>query len=126
MDIKELHRLLNDYDSTLRLESTDDFLIISPNEYLTHYAAEANEMLGINNSRTHWHMETEKMAEFIIDILKGDSIINETRFIFARAIDIPSSYKILSKEKYEKIKHRYIGEKKVRIYSGNLMIQRSD
>jgi hypothetical protein len=127
MDTKELHKLLNDYDQNLCIESIDnDMLIISPNEYLTLYATEANEMLDINGSGIHWHMETEEMAGFIIAILKGNSIIIEIRSIFVKVIDIPSRYKILSKEKYEKIKHHYIGKKRVRIYSGNLIIQRAD
>lgn len=126
MDTEILRKLLNDFDPNLYIESIDKMLVIGLNEYLTLYAAEANEMLNINNSGTHWHMETEKMAEFIIDILKGNSIVIETRSIFVKVINIPSDYKIISKEKYEKIKHRYIGKKRVRIYSGNSIIQRSD
>lgn len=126
MDTEILRKLLNDFDPNLYIESIDKMLVIGLNEYLTLYAAEANEMLNINNSGTHWHMETEKMAEFIINILKGNSIVIETRSIFVKVINIPSDYKIISKEKYEKIKHRYIGKKRVRIYSGNSIIQRSD
>lgn len=127
MDTKLLQKLLNDYDPNLRIESINDgLLIISPNEYLTLFAAEANEMLGLNGSGIHWHMETEEMAEFIIDMLKGNSIVIEIRSIFVKVISVPSHYKILSKEKYEKIKHRYIGKKRVRIYSGNSVIQRAD
>jgi hypothetical protein len=44
-------------------------LIIRPNEYLTLIAADANEMLDLNGSGIHWHMETEEMSRFIIDIL---------------------------------------------------------
>jgi hypothetical protein len=127
MDTKVLLKLLNDYDPNLNIESIDDdMLVISPNEYLTLFAAEANEMLVINNSGTHWHMETEMMAGFIIDILKGNFIVIEIRSIFVKVIDVPSRYKVLSKEKYEKVKHRYIGKKRVRIYSGNMIIQRAD
>ncbi len=127
MDTKLLQKLLNDYDPNLHIESIDDgLLIISLNEYLTLYAAEANEMLDINNSGNHWHMETEKMAGFIIDILKGNNIIIERKSIFAKLLNISSSYKILSKDKYEKINHRYIGKKRVRIYSGLSIIQRAD
>jgi hypothetical protein len=124
MDINVLRKLLNDYNSNLHIEIFDDMLVISPNEYLTLFAAEANEMLEINNGEFHWHMETEEMAGFIIDILEGNSIIIEIRSIFVKVI--PSKYKIYSKEKYEKIKHRYIGKKRVRIYSGNMIIQRAD
>ncbi|MBS3972851.1 MAG: hypothetical protein KGZ84_07540, partial [Erysipelotrichia bacterium] len=117
----------NEFESTLSIESSaDDMLIIRPNEYLTLIAADANEMQDLNGSGIHWHMETEEMAGFIIAILKGNSIIIEIRSIFVKVIDIPSRYKILSKEKYEKIKHHYIGKKRVRIYSGNLIIQRAD
>jgi len=127
MDAKVLQKLLNEYDPTLNIESIDDdMLIINPNEYLTLYAAEANDMLELNGSGVHWHMETEEMARFIIDILKGNSIVIETRSIFVKVIDIPSRYKVLSKEEYEKIKHRYVGKKRVRIYSGNSIIQRAD
>lgn len=126
MDTEILRKLLNDFDPNLYIESIDKMLVIGPNEYLTLYAAEANEMLNINNSGTHWHMETEKMAEFIIDILKGNSIVIEIRSIFVKVINIPSDYKIISKEKYEKIKNRYIGKKRIRIYSGNMIIQRAD
>jgi hypothetical protein len=126
MNVNVLYRLLNDFDPALTIERPDaDFLIIRLNEYLTFSAAEANEMLEINNE-FHWHMETEEMAGFIIDIIKGNSIVIEKRSIFAKVIDVPSRYKILSKEKYERIKHRYIGKKRVRIYSGNLIIQRVD
>lgn len=126
MDIEILRKLLNDFNPNLYIESIDKMLVIGPNEYLTLYAAKANEMLNINNSGTHWHMETEKMAEFIIDILKGNSIVIEIRSVLVKVINIPSDYKIISKEKYEKIKYRYIGKKRVRIYSGNSIIQRSD
>lgn len=44
-------------------------LIIRPNEYLTLIAADANEMLDLKGSGIHWHMETEEMSRFIIDIL---------------------------------------------------------
>jgi hypothetical protein len=118
---------LNDFDPALTIERPDaDFLIIRLNEFLTFSAAEANEMLEINNGEFRWHMETEEMAGFIIDIIKGNSIIIEIKSIFAKVIDVPSRYKILSKEKYERTKHRYIGKKRVRIYSGNLIIQRVD
>jgi hypothetical protein len=127
MDAKVLHKLLNDYNPNLNIESIDDdMLIIRPNEYLTLFAAEANEMLALKGSGIHWHMETEEMAGFIIDILKGNSIVIEVRSIFVKVIDVPSHYKILSKEKYEKIKHRYVGKKRIRIYSGNSIIQRAD
>lgn len=127
MDSKVLHKLLNDYDANLRIESIDDdMLVIRINEYLTLFAAEANEMLGINESGQHWHMETAEMADFIIDILNGNTIIIEHTSIFAKILSSDSRLKILSKEKYEKIKHRYIGKNRVRIYSGYSIIQRAD
>ena len=59
MDVKVLYKSLHDYDPDLNIENIDDeMLIISPNEYLTLFAAEANEMMILNNSDIHWHMET--------------------------------------------------------------------
>lgn len=80
-------------------------------------------MLGINEGGHHWHMETAEMADFIIDILKGNTIIIEHISMLAKIISIDSRLKILSKDKYEKIKHRYIGKNRVRIYSGYSIIQ---
>ncbi|PKM64920.1 MAG: hypothetical protein CVU96_00395 [Firmicutes bacterium HGW-Firmicutes-20] len=126
MDTEVLFKLLNDYDANLHIQSNDDMLVISINEYLTLYAAEANEMLGINAGGHHWHMESQEMADFIIDILKGNTIIIEHISMLAKTVSSDSRLKILSKDKYEKIKHRYIGKKKVRIYSGYSIIQRAD
>jgi hypothetical protein len=71
-------------------------------------------------------MESQEMADFIIDILKGNTIIIEHISMLAKTVSSDSRLKILSKDKYEKIKHRYIGKKKVRIYSGYSIIQRAD
>jgi hypothetical protein len=127
LDVNELYRLLNNFDPTLTIEQPDsDFLIIRINEYLTLSAAEANEMLLLNNGLTHWHMDTQEMAEGIIDVLKGNFIFVERRSIFAKLVDLPSHIKIIEKSKFEKIKHRYMGKRKIRIYSGNKIIQRAD
>ena len=54
MDVKVLYKSLHDYDPDLNIENIDDvMLIISPNEYLTLFAAEANEMMILNNSDIH-------------------------------------------------------------------------
>ncbi|MHB1150752.1 MAG: hypothetical protein ACYCWE_10695 [Eubacteriales bacterium] len=50
MDVKVLHCLLNYYNTDLRIVIIDDKLMISPNEYLTLSAFEANEILDINGS----------------------------------------------------------------------------
>ncbi|MBV1709900.1 MAG: hypothetical protein KMY54_08565 [Erysipelothrix sp.] len=130
MDVNELCRLLNEYDPKLNIERLDgDYLVININEYLSLSAAEANEMLVLNDSTMHsyhWHMETEKMAGFIIDILKGNVIIIERVSLLGKVLGLPWHYKIVKKAKFEKIKHQYIGKKKVRIYSGNSIIQIAD
>ena len=105
----------------------EDTIMVKVNEYLTLYATEANDMLTFETSSdVHWHMETEKVAHFIIDILKGNYVIIESLFIFRKIIPLNPHYKVIKKEKYEKIKGRYLGKNRVRIYTGNSIIQRAN
>jgi hypothetical protein len=130
MDTYELYRLLEEFNPNLDIKRLDeDFLVVRVNEYLSFSAAEANEMLVLNNgprSSYHWHMETEKMAGFIIEFLKGNFVVIERRSFFGKVIELPSNFKIVKKSKFEKIKYRYLGNKRIRIYSGNSIIQRAD
>ena len=129
LDVNELYRLLVDFDPALSIEKPEsDVLIIRINEYLTLSATEANEMLEINRGVTHMHMGTEEMARIIIDILNGEYVFVERRSIFAKhtTVDFLTKFEIYKKSKYEKIKDQYLGKKRVRIYSGNVIIQRAD
>jgi hypothetical protein len=129
MDVNELYRLLKEYAPALSMERLGGgALEIELNEYCSFLASESDNTLELMNGLTHWHMETKEMAEFIIDLLKGNYIFVERRSIFAKytTIDILTKCMIFEKSKYEKIKHRYTGKKRVRIYSGNMIIQRAD
>ena len=125
MEVDALNDILLQHDPSLKIELFDnEYLYVYLSKYLLLSAWEANEILSLNNEFELGHFETEKMADFILEISKGNIVFIEYRSFIRKYF--MRKYRVFKKEKFLRIKSKYIGKKKVRIYSGNEIIQIAD
>jgi hypothetical protein len=125
MEIDALNEILLQHDPSLKIELFEnDHLNVYLNKYLILSAWEANEILSLNNDFEIGHFETEKMADFILEITRGNIVFIEYRSFFRKLF--LRKYRVLKKEMFFRIKSKFIDKKKVRLYSGNEIIQIAD
>lgn len=125
MEVDALNDILLQHDPSLKIELFEnEYLYVYLSKYLLLSAWEANEILSLNNEFELGHFETEKMADFILEISKGNIVFVEYRSLIRKLF--LRKYRVFKKEKFLRIKSRFIDKKKVRIYSGKEIIQIAD
>jgi len=125
MEVDALNDILLQHDPSLKIELFEnEYLNVYLSKYLILSAWEANEILSLNNEFELGHFETEKMADFILEIAKGNIVFVEYRSVFRKLF--LSKYRVFNKVKFLRIKSKFIDKKKVRIYSGNEIFQMAD
>lgn len=125
MEVDALNDILLQHDPSLKIELFEnEYLYVYLSKYLLLSAWEANEILSLNNEFELGHFETEKMADFIFEISKRNIVFVEYRSLIRKLF--LRKYRVFKKEKFLRIKSKFIDKKKVRIYSGKEIIQIAD
>jgi len=118
------------------INEEQDHIVVTFHEYMRLDIC--HDLILLNGGLTHWHGDDEDIIESIMGDINGEDIYIEWRDFFHRPLyyfDTPlgksgcricdSALKILSAERFEKKKAKYLRKKHLRIYSGNEIIKRS-
>jgi len=114
------------FKSKLNINNSKNCLNITFNEYLRleywegNYKSASDEGLFVlNDNLTHYHiMDDEEAIQLVTELANGEVIFIEGGLL-------PGRFKVMTKEKFEKKKERYMKKKSFRIYTGNAIIKKS-
>lgn len=114
----------------LHLSESNDALEIKFHEYMRIDIW--SDYVLLNKGLTHWHGDDDDIIEDTKDIVAGNIIFVERRCRLTQLCKLGfhlcdnTLIACMKKERFDKKGKKYLTKKRLRIYSGNTIIKRSD